>query len=431
VIAAKIWAHLVSDDRLPDGSAVFTTTSASQNSNWGHLFRQTAHDAAAGGVVKKAASYTPITTQALGRLRRRHGTDFLVDASQWRQNLRTLRALGTPFQDGARDEQYLVSIVDEAHALINPEGPEGRGQFGFVVTLGPQAYQIIRASTVSIFLLDAKQSFRDRENTTVDQIKAWAKELGANVTDGISLTGAQFRCAGSKDYVDWVEAVLRGDPPEVVRPLARRWRDAMELRIVENPAELDRRLKARISEGRSARLLASYARKWKTKGAAAPHDLPPQMMDFHEPYQVDGKPHWWNRIWNYVPSNGLDYTYFVQARPGSRMHDDPLCEVGCPYAVRGFDFDYVGLLWLGDLRRRSGRWVAETNQVFESGIDRSLASAKRERDTTGSAHLRLVTVLAQGYRILLTRPLRGIYVWCEDLETRQYLQSCLGQFDRD
>jgi hypothetical protein len=22
------------------------------------------------------------------------------------------------------------------------------------------------------------------------------------------------------------------------------------------------------------------------------------------------------------------------------MHADPLCEVGCPYAVRGFDFDY-------------------------------------------------------------------------------------------
>lgn len=26
------------------------------------------------------------------------------------------------------------------------------------------------------------------------------------------------------------------------------------------------------------------------------------------------------------------------------MHADPLCEVGCPYAVRGFAFDYVKLM---------------------------------------------------------------------------------------
>lgn len=31
------------------------------------------------------------------------------------------------------------------------------------------------------------------------------------------------------------------------------------------------------------------------------------------------------------------------------MHQDPLSEVGCPYVVRGFDFDYVGLLWLEDI----------------------------------------------------------------------------------
>ena len=37
---------------------------------------------------------------------------------------------------------------------------------------------------------------------------------------------------------------------------------------------------------------------------------------------------------------------------------DPLCEVGCPYVVRGFDYDYVGVLWLSDLVWR-GRWVTQ------------------------------------------------------------------------
>lgn len=426
ILAAKIWADLVTDERLPDGSAVFATTSASQNSNWAYLFRQAAHDAAGSGVVKRTASYTPITTQRLGALRRKHGEQFLGDPLSWREHIRTLRALGEKFQDGGQDEQYLISIVDEAHALINPEEPEGRGQYGFVTSLGPQAYHVIRSSTVSIFLLDGKQSFRDRENTSPEQIRTWAKELGARVATDISLADTQFRCAGSKEYVEWVEAVLRGETPAVCRELAQGWLGVLDLRIFESPEEMEACLRERIAENKTARLLASYARKWKTKGAAAPHDLPDDLKDFHEPYTKGGQMRYWSRVWNYVAGNGSDYTHFIQARPGSRMHEDQLSEVGCPYAVRGFDFDYVGLLWLGDLQRRDSKWRADAAQVFETGLDRTLAAVRHERDMSGSAHVALYNALAQGYRILMTRPMQGIYLWFEDVETREYVEACIA-----
>ncbi len=425
VLAAKLWAALVTDPNLPEGSAVFTTTSSSQYSNWRHLFREAANDAGAVGVVKRATGYTPITNNALGRLRRLHGPTFLSDVDNWRENVRTVRNLGMPFEDGAQDDQFLVSIVDEAHALINPEQPEGRGQYGFVVTLGPQAYHIIRSSTVTVFLLDAQQSFRDRENTTVEDIKTWAHELNATVTSEISLAGTQFRCAGSKEYVEWAEGVLRGESPEVLRVLSKSWMSLLDFRIFENPAELEAALRRQLDAGRTARLLASYARKWKTQGAALPHDLPDNLKDFHEVYDVGGTRKHWSRIWNFVP-RGTDYTQYIQARSGSRMHADPLCEVGCPYAVRGFDFDYVGLLWLSDLRRRNGGWEVDIEQVYESGLVSTLRTARRESDAQGAAHMRLREALAQGYRILMTRPMRGIYVWFEDQDTRRYLESCIA-----
>ncbi len=181
VLAARIWSALVTDDRLPEGAAVLTTTSTAQTSNWSKLFQVAGDARAASGVVKRAASYVPLTTQALGRLRRNHGADFARDALAWRDNVQLLRAWGIPFQDGACDEQYLVSVVDEAHALINPEHSEGRGQFGFAPTFGPLAWHIIRCSTVSIFLLDTEQGFRDRENTTLADICRWAEELGAEM----------------------------------------------------------------------------------------------------------------------------------------------------------------------------------------------------------------------------------------------------------
>jgi hypothetical protein len=425
VLAARIWSALVTDDRLPEGAAVLTTTSTAQTSNWSKLFQVAGDARGASGVVKRAASYVPLTTQTLGRLRRNHGADFAREASAWRANVQLLRAWGVPFQDGACDEQYLVSVVDEAHALINPEYSEGRGQFGFAPTFGPLAWHIIRCSTVSIFLLDTEQGFRDRENTTLADIRRWAEELGADMGEPISLEGTQFRCAGSTDYVAWVEGLLRGEPTEQLAALAKRWRGVFDIQLADTPAALEQGLRDRATAGRTVRLLASYARKWNTNGAARPHALPPAQQDFHEPY-VDsaGTRRYWNKVWNFIPG-GTDYTWFIQAPPGSPMHADPLCEVGCPYVVRGFDFDTIGVLWLGDLVWRGGQWQADPTHVHDTGLDRSVSAARAER-TPGPARERLRAALAQAYRILLTRGMSGCHLWIEDAETRAYLSACLG-----
>ncbi|HEU0273556.1 MAG TPA: DEAD/DEAH box helicase family protein, partial [Candidatus Udaeobacter sp.] len=155
-IAARLWASLVTDNRLPEGDVVFTTTSQSQNSNWSAIFDQLAEEGGQ-GLVRKATIFTPLTTHKLGHLRRQHGEAFIANASDWRVNLQLLRNLGLGFPDASRDDQNLVTIVDEAHSLINPEHNAGRGQFGFVTGLGPQAYHIIRASQLTIFLLDPAQ----------------------------------------------------------------------------------------------------------------------------------------------------------------------------------------------------------------------------------------------------------------------------------
>ncbi len=449
VVAARLWASLVTDSRLPDGSVVVTTTSMSQNRNWMYLFQQ-ASDHDVRGIVKKATQYAPISTHELGQLRKKHGRDFLRDAENWLENLGLLRSLGIEFREGARDNQYLVSVIDEAHALINPELPEGRGQYGFPPTLGPQAYHIIRSSMVSIFLMDSDQGFRDHENTTQADIRRWADMLGVEVFEEVSLEGSQFRCAGSKEYVDWVEQMLSGHPAEQNRMLSATWqrceqqgnmiREAagagygrvgwdrqrsagLRFEVFASPIDLEAALRSRLEEGASVRLLSSYTREWKTRGAASPHDLPPEMMDFHITCEHNGKQTYWSKIWNHAPDN--DYTLFIQGSPGSPMHQDPLCEVGCPYVVRGFDFDYIGILWMGDLVWRDDKWIADPRASFESGIKHAIGNAIKEDDTNGPMHQQLLKAVVQSYRILLTRAMKGVYLWVEDEETREYLLSCL------
>ena len=221
-IAARLWAEISLKEEVPPGDIVFVTTSLSQNTNWAHLFTDVGPEGAR-GVIRKASSFHPISTHRVGKLRQQHGDAYLADVLAWRENLRALQAIGEPFQDGARDLQQLVSIVDEAHSLVNPEREGGVGQFGFAPTLGPQAYQIMRGSTRTVFFLDPAQGFRHRENTTLDDLRVWARELGAAEIIEISLEGVQFRCAGSTEYVAWLESFLSGASLERDRALARTW----------------------------------------------------------------------------------------------------------------------------------------------------------------------------------------------------------------
>ncbi len=149
--------------------------------------------------------------------------------------------------------------------------------------------------------------------------------------DEINLGGAQFRCAGSTEYVDWIDRFLgltgdgsfhlssqltpvdSGNSPIKIdrfRPF--------ESELFSNNFDLEESLRERVRQGYTARLAATYSRKWKTKQPALPHLLQPEQMDFHERVEDNNGVRFWSRIWNYVPQ-GNDYTHFIQAPPGSKM----------------------------------------------------------------------------------------------------------------
>jgi DUF2075 family protein len=93
--------------------------------------------------------------------------------------------------------------------------------------------------------------------------------------------------------------------------------------------------------------------------------------------------------------------------------------------VRGFDFDHVGVFWLGDLVWRGDRWQADPTHVHDTGLERSVRAAEAE-GVCGAARAKLRNALAQAYRILLTRGMSGCHLWIEDAETRDHLRACLG-----
>lgn len=421
VIAAQLWAELAQDPRL-SGPIVVTTTSVCQRRNWEHLFASLGKKAAK-GMVKGANAYNPgLSTHWLKKQRARGEAIRIPD---WKRNIEQFLS-----ENAIRvaDNAFTVSIVDEAHALIDPTAPNAEGvpPSGWTMHAGPQAWHIIRASRVSIFLMDGEQSYRDNETTTRDQITRFAKEQGVGGVEVISLAGHQFRCGGSTEYVGWMEQSL-GLKPEAP-PAGVSWRrqkttgaGRFVFEVLGSPVDVEKALRGHLAAGRTARFVANYARPWKTKKLADPHAATPPNMDFHIPLPGTKPAKHWSRVWNYAPDE--DYSLFVQAPDGSAMHRDPLCEVGCPYVVRGFDFDYLGVLWLGDLVWRGGRWQHQLQHIHESAWKKTLAAAKPRagREPTAAAIDHLLHRLKRGYRILLSRAVRGVYLWVEDDETRDYL----------
>lgn len=448
VVAGKLWATLATDSRLENGeNFVVVTTSKAQESNWRKMFEVAAQNGGAGGVVVAANKFAPENIPALGKWMKKFPGKF-KDPLDWKENCRLISTLrGGPLMP---DNQMLVSIVDEAHALMNPELPDARTQSGWPVALGPQAYHIMRSSVVSIFFLDAKQGFRERENTTIDNIHQWARELGAKIIPTISLEEAQFRCGGSREFVEWVDGIWEDfskAPKKVEKPallmaaekprslgIAKAQTTKMkgiETCIFDSLPEMEAALRAKVGRGHSARLLASFSRKWITKNVGGDvHSLPGDMLDFQ--FQIEGATSLqrWSRPWNVVPG-GVDYAAFIQGPPGVKIYNDPLAEVGCPYAVRGFDFDYVGLLWLDDLAWVNGSWEVHPKNVHETGLKRSVGRALKEKESDGPHHRHLLKKVSESYRILMTRALKGLFIWFENESTKGFFLEQLQGWKKE
>lgn len=439
VVALKLWAHAVETLGQVIGSKHFVTTSESQADNWERTIDEIHGNA--DWLARRASSFQPIKGANYSKLLATHKIRSR-GRTGWRSTLKALNDVGIEYSSERRDNSCALTVVDEAHALMNPEHKEVDPFSGIHVELGPVGYHIIRCSQVSVFFLDPQQGFRDKENTSIDDLKAWSDELHSEFIDVADLSGTQFRCAGSAEYVDWVEALLANAPTNTLVAKARRWHarpsvfsiqdsssslseariGGLDFQIFDDPLQMEEALTAKLAEHQKVRLLAPFARPWQSKQLTSMRQVTDDDYDFSIPVETEAGTVQWRKLWN-LKEGAFGYTAFVQAPVGSAMYGDPLSQIGCPYVVRGFDYDYVGLLWLSDLRAEHGRLKVDPLHIHETQLKRTKAAARRgEPDATK----RLDTGVKQAYRILLTRGLKGIYIWFEDEATRRHVEAALG-----
>lgn len=281
-----------------------------------------------------------------------------------------------------------VLICDEAHRLRKLSGDRFRPSR----TGKPQIEEILNAGKLAVFLIDDKQVVRPDEIGSSAYIREHATRLGCEVRE--HTLEAQFRCAGSDGFVNWIANTLG-----IERTANTIWEgdERFDFRIFPSPEALEQAIRGRAAQGHSARMAAGFCWPWSK----------PQPDGTLVEDVVVGS---WRRPWNARPearrlAAGIPKAQLWAHEPGG------LEQVGCVYTAQGFEFDYVGVVFGRDLRYDLDAqvWLGDRKASFDRKVKQS-----RER---------FADLVKNTYRVLLSRGLRGCYVCFLDRDTERFFRT--------
>lgn len=286
-----------------------------------------------------------------------------------------------------------IAICDEAHRFR-----KSTDLYPYLVSKESQFYQIINASRITVFFVDENQIVRPGEAGTIDYIKEQVNRFkNAKLMEYELKT--QFRNAGNEYFVKWLDYVLGISDEPVDKSM---WENEYEFKIFEYINDLEEALKNKISEGYSTRLVAGFCWPWNDpdENGRLPEDV------------IIGK---WERPWNRKRPNGRKLPpdkdpYFEWATRDNMQ----LEEVGCIYSAQGFEFDYIGVIWGNDLKISGTKMIAEPQASYDNLIK------NKSKDNSDIGKL-----LRNTYRVLLSRGMRGCYVYFIDEDTKNHFLKCL------
>ena len=99
-------------------------------------------------------------------------------------------------------------------------------------------------------------------------------------------------------------------------------------------------------------------------------------------------------------------------------------EIGCIHTCQGLELDYVGVIIGPDLKTRQGKVITDVSK--RSRMDSSVKGFRKllKKDDQEPAQ-RLDRIVKNTYRTLMTRGLKGCYIYCTDRDTELYFRSMI------
>lgn len=228
---------------------------------------------------------------------------------------------------------------------------------------------------------------------SVDEIVKWAEEEGSEVTE-LELV-SQFRCNGSNGYLAWVDDLLE------IRKTANYTLEGLDYEVVlcDDPEDLRRAIIEKNKTDNRSRILAGYCWDW-------PKDSR-KNSDFHD-----------------IKIGDFGISWNLDDGQAFAISEKSVNEAGCIHTTQGLEFDYVGVIIGDDMRYENGHVV--TDFTKRAKTDQSLKGIKKMfKENPDKARKRADEIIKNTYRTLLTRGMKGCYIYCTDPGLREYIRSRL------
>jgi|TARA_Y100000294_G_scaffold44298_1_gene40827 hypothetical protein len=284
-----------------------------------------------------------------------------------------------------------VLISDEAHRIRKTSN--NRFMKASNKSKIPQIQELIRVAKVPVFLLDDDQVVRPDEVGSVELIKNTAKELNCDYFE--YELEAQFRCAGSDAFVNWINNTLG-----IKRTANVLWNgdEDFDFKVFPSPISLENEIREKVDQGYTARMTAGFCWEWsKTLNADGTLKNDVVVGDYLRP-------------WNAQP-NAARLAAGIPKAPLWAYNPNGIDQVGCVYTAQGFEFDYVGVIFGLDLKYDldGQNWIGYKNESHDRVV-------KRAGD-------QFIDLIKNTYRVLLSRGMKGCYIHFMDKNTERFFRS--------
>lgn len=276
------------------------------------------------------------------------------------------------------ENKYDFLLIDEAHRLHEKSGIHNN--------VGEnQIKEIIHASKCSVFFIDEKQRITLKDIGSIESIQYYAKMAEAETFE-FELK-SQFRCNGSDSYLDFVDSLLYNKKDKV--------HFHFDFQVIDTPQELYELIKFKNTSN-NARLVAGFC--WNRYSKEADN------QEYHD-----------IRIKDFSLSWNLKHGEEFATRPNA-IH-----EVGCIYNVQGLEFDYIGVIIGPDLKYQNRKVI--TDYKMRANTEKSLYGLQVLLKEDREYYEKLAdTIIRNTYRVLLTRGIKGCYVYACDQALQEHLK---------
>ena len=284
-------------------------------------------------------------------------------------------------------ESFDTLIVDEAHRL--------KMKSGMFKNLGEnQVKEIIKSAHTAVFFIDEAQKVTWSDVGEISMIEEQAGLAGALI-ERLELT-SQFRCGGSDDYMAWLDETL-GVHAETANYFSL---DKFDFQIFDSPVELHKTIKEKNKINNKSRVVAGYCWDWVSQKKPELSDITIDEFGY-------------KATWN-LTSDGGEWIISPKS----------VEEVGCIHTCQGLEVDYIGVIIGRDLVAIDG--VLKTDPSARAKTDKSLAGYKKElKEDPISAEIKADEIIRNTYRTLLSRGMKGCYVYFVDPATAEHFKKLL------